>query len=100
MFVITVLEQREKEAAARWREAQVISQKEKVADRIRKEWEANAEAVAYAAHKEQIKQKEDLQKRKEPTTFVVSVGYWKWLPWIPRVTFFKINLFISVEVEP
>lgn len=68
LFPHLELEAREKEAAARRKEANEIAEREKVAERIRKEWEAEQEALRH----EQI-QKHEMAARLSANTFVVSV---------------------------
>uniref|UniRef100_A0A0X3PA06 DnaJ homolog subfamily A member 3 n=1 Tax=Schistocephalus solidus TaxID=70667 RepID=A0A0X3PA06_SCHSO len=53
------LEAREREAALRQKEAQQHHEKERVAARIRKEWEAQAEAAAFAARQERLRREEE-----------------------------------------
>ncbi|VDM06154.1 unnamed protein product [Schistocephalus solidus] len=53
------MEAREREAALRQKEAQQHHEKERVAARIRKEWEAQAEAAAFTARQERLRREEE-----------------------------------------
>lgn len=62
------LESREKEAAARRKEAQKMAEKERIADKIRKEWEEEHEALRY----------EELQRQRmvnmTESNFIITVS--------------------------
>ncbi|BHF73076.1 DnaJ (Hsp40), sub C, member 17 [Sparganum proliferum] len=73
------LEAREREAAVRQKEAQQHHEKERVAARIRKEWEAQAEAAAFAARQERLRREEEESlSAKRPYTAADSVVTVKW----------------------